>query len=329
MTALRIAAGIVGLAILATVASAVILATGGYGWDTNAPMTIALAAAVAVGSPVARQFFVTGDRGLGWLIVLALVCGEAYGFVATASWHMTHLDALQAPAREALAKHNEAQARVDALARDDRVQRAEHDAKAAREDATTKSIAPGCGTSCKATLAKAVDDATAAISEARSSLELEQRQARAALDKAPLPGQIDPLAAALGVPVWEKGLTEAGLRSVALTILAACLLTYACHPRSSPQPTPTASKPKPIANNAKPVGSVSKWMLVATEAQATAKAEWGAMLAAYRQWCKANGFDPVTASKFADSLNVICEQTGIETKAAGKRIYCLGLTLAS
>jgi hypothetical protein len=50
--ALRVLATIASLGILAAVAHTTIGATGGYGWDTNAPLTIALAVGVAIGAPV-------------------------------------------------------------------------------------------------------------------------------------------------------------------------------------------------------------------------------------------------------------------------------------
>jgi hypothetical protein len=109
------------------------------------------------------------------------------------------------------------------------VERAEHALAVAQTDARAKSTAPDCGKGCIATLAKTVDDATAAVGEARNSLQLELRQARAALANAPLPGSASPLADRLGAPPWILDLIFAGLRSFACTVLAARLLAFAAH----------------------------------------------------------------------------------------------------
>ena len=229
-----------GVGILAAVAHVTIMATGGYGWDTNAPLTIALACGVAIGAPVAGA----SARGIAWLVALAVIAGELYGFQATASWHVAHIDAQAAPIHEQEAKRSEAKAWSARLERDDRVERAERALKDARADANARSTAKDCNKGCIATLAKTVDDATASVAEARQSLQLEQRQARAALDNAPFPPSANALADRLGMPAWELDLIGAGLRSFACTALAFGLLFFAAHGRRGHQAI-AASPPKP------------------------------------------------------------------------------------
>jgi hypothetical protein len=87
MILLRTLAAVAGVGILAAVAHVTIAVTGGYGWNTNAPLTIALAVGVALGTPVASLSRPT----LAVLLCLSLLAGEAYGFLATASWHVANI----------------------------------------------------------------------------------------------------------------------------------------------------------------------------------------------------------------------------------------------
>ena len=135
-----------------------------------------------IGAPVAGA----SPRAIAWLVALAVIAGELYGFQATASWHVAHIEEQAAPIHELEAKRAEAKAWVARLENDDRVERAERALKEARADANARSTAKDCNKGCIATLAKTVDDATADVERARQSLELEQRQARAALANAPL-----------------------------------------------------------------------------------------------------------------------------------------------
>lgn len=201
MIALRVLAAVAGLGILAAVAHVTIDATGGYGWDTNAPLTIALAVGVALGAPIMSLC----RPVLAVALFLALLAGELYGFGATASWHVANLEAHAAPIHDAEAKHKAAIDRVARLERDNRGERAEHALGNAQADARAKSTAPDCGKGCIATLAKTVDGATAAIGEARESLQLELRQARGALGDAPLPGSASPAGRPLRRPALDTG----------------------------------------------------------------------------------------------------------------------------
>ena len=60
---------------------------------------------MVVGAPIAA----VSSRGLAAFLVLALVAGELYGFLATANWHVAHIEERAAPIHDAEAKRKAAQ----------------------------------------------------------------------------------------------------------------------------------------------------------------------------------------------------------------------------
>ena len=181
MIALRGLAIIVGLGAIAAVTYGTVQATGGIGANT-APLYIALGALQAA---IALSFGVIQSRVVAGLAILVLVACEAATFIGTADLQLAGIETRAAPIHEAEAKRKAAEDWVARLERDDRVERAERALHDADADARAKSTAPDCGKGCIATLAKTVDSATAAVAAGRESLQLEQRQARAALANAP------------------------------------------------------------------------------------------------------------------------------------------------
>jgi hypothetical protein len=186
---------IVGLGAIAAVTYGTVEATGGIGTNT-APLYIALGALQAV---IALSFAVIHSRIVAALAILVLVACEAATFIGTADLQLAGIEMRNAPVHEAQAKRKAAEDWVGRLEHDDRVERAERTLEDGRGDARAKSTAKDCGQNCRAILSKTVDDATAAVAEAQSSLQLERRQARAALASAPIPASASPLADRLGV----------------------------------------------------------------------------------------------------------------------------------
>lgn len=340
MTVLRGIAALAGLGILAAVAHVTIMATGGYA-DTNAPITIALAVGVAIGAPVAG----VGSRGLAVFLIAALIAGELYGFLATANWHVAHLEAQAAPVHELEARRKAAQGWVTRLEHDDRVERAEQAAKAARADANTSSRDKGCGPSCRATLAKTVDAAEAAVTEAQSSLQLEQRQARAELEHSPLPPSPSPLADRLGLPAWELDLIGAGLRSFACTVLAGALLAFAAHGRQrrhelAPNPSSSPSIVRPVSSiagvamveDARPLATatdVARFMLACLPRARGSEAEMHTAYARFCRWCDEQELRPLDKPGFAVAIKEWCERGKISVRRDGGKVYCVDVKLAS
>ena len=159
MLLIRGIAIVVGLGAIAAVTHGTIMATGGYGLDTNAPMLIALALVQAVLAMTIGDCFAKRRRALASLAILVLVgLRDLQLHRDSQPPARQHRDARRAHPR-AEAKRKAAEAFVARLERDDRVERAEQAAKVARADANARSTDKGCGPSCRATLAKTVDDA--------------------------------------------------------------------------------------------------------------------------------------------------------------------------
>jgi hypothetical protein len=78
--AVRVLAGIVGLAILSLIVHAGIMASGGYA-TPGAPPMMALGAGLAVGAPTVGVAWWEGRRALGVCLIIALVAGEAWALL--------------------------------------------------------------------------------------------------------------------------------------------------------------------------------------------------------------------------------------------------------
>ena len=225
---LRGLAIIIGLGAIAAVTHGTVLATGGYGWNTPASFYIALGCVQAGLAMALGAGMVRGILPKLAAVVLLVMC-EAANFLATVDLQLTAAEDAAAPIHDAAAKRASAEAWVTRLDRDDRVRRAEATAAKVQSDAMAKSAEKGCAANCRAVLEAQVREVTTAVEEARQSLQLEQRQARTALDKAPLPPSATPLADKTGWQAWMIDLLKVGFRGFAVSIGAAILLAAGTH----------------------------------------------------------------------------------------------------
>jgi hypothetical protein len=334
---IRALCALAGAAVLAAVAHVTIMSTGGYG-DTNAVITLALVGAVIVGSYVIGR----SSGVIAVCVVVALLCAEAFGFFATAKWHMTHSQQEGAPVREAMDRYRDAREWVERLRSDDRVTRAEQALREARTDAAKQSTAKDCLKGCIATLAQTVADASAAVANARASLQLEQTQARQALKDSPRPGAENALADRLGVEAWELDLIMAGLRSFACTVMAGALLAFAAHEKRKTMvenlhhSAPAALNPPQPPKLASTAPKLIPMRSARVEAEAFAKAKLrpgsgslplGQIRAAYLAWCaeQTPALEPLPDAQIAKALNSMFESVGLFRQ--GDAI--VGLQLAS
>lgn len=240
----RILAGLVGLAILAFVVHAAIMASGGYGTPA-APLMIALGAGLAAGALAVGVAWEEGHRALGVGLVVTLLAGEAWALVQTAERTITHRDQQQAPLRAAVDTRARAAERVktaeEALAAiGDTPRLASAQAAKAAADAAVvaKAAEKGCVTNCAKLLQSQAEAAAAEVAAARAEItgkravaEGRLEQARANLAALPLPPSATPLADRLGIQPWKLDLGVAALASVAANGLAALLLAFAAHGR--------------------------------------------------------------------------------------------------
>ena len=252
MTALRGTAFAVGLALLVATAHATISATGGYG-TAHSYVTLAIAAgvcisALAIGSAWSERPFLAG-----WLVV-AILAGEAFGFLSTAERLVAGREADQVPLRAAADAHAKASRRVaEAIAASERPSTSPRltaalAAKAAADQAATdKSTERGCRDNCRQLLQARADAAEREVVAARDAIATTQAASRAELDasRAALaalkaPASATPLADRVGVAAWALDLLSAALGSVAANGLACGLISFAGH-RSRKRDTLAAS----------------------------------------------------------------------------------------
>jgi len=103
----------VGILILAAVAHVTIQSTGGYG-SAHSWVTIGVAAGVAAGSVFSGMAWTDERHTLAILLVLAIIAGEAYGFIATAERLIVAREAAQAPLRQLAVDRARAKGALDA-----------------------------------------------------------------------------------------------------------------------------------------------------------------------------------------------------------------------
>jgi hypothetical protein len=93
---IRTLAIICGLLILAAVAHATTVATGGY-WTPQSYVTIAVAAGVGMAGILSGMAWSAGQHTLAVWLVVVIAAGEAFGFISTAERLIVSREAAQAP----------------------------------------------------------------------------------------------------------------------------------------------------------------------------------------------------------------------------------------
>ena len=258
---------------------------------------------------------------LAFALFLALLAGEAYGFLATASWYVANIEAQAAPIHDAEGRHAAAKARLDAAVHSDAVQRAIDVQTAHSSEAMARSAEKTCNAVCKATIADTARTDQAGVNAARESMRREIDSARAALANAPLPSSASPLADRLGVQPWELDLLGAGLRSFACTVLAGGLLAFAAHPRNEP--------PMPKADDVSAPKKVARFMVDRLEAAPRSRVESADLYSAFCEWCEVNDVRALPAPQVADALVPVLNEVGIRRKMAGGDVFLCDVRLAS
>jgi hypothetical protein len=336
MLFIRGVAIIVGLSAIAAVTYGTIEATGGISTNT-APLYIALGGLQVV---IAMLFTHLQSRLAKMVGLLVLLACEAATFIGTADLQLMGIETRAAPVHEAAAKRKAAEDWITRLDGDDRVQRAERALRDAQTDARAKSTAKDCAKGCIATLARTVDDATAAVEQARQSLQLEQRQARAALEHAPLPPQASPLAARLGIEPGTLDLFFVGFRGFAVAAGAAIVLAFGAHSRRRPAETVLVevehrAPPKPTADKKRLSVETVRRPTARSEADRFAKAMFQPapqgrvpvrdIRAAYHSWCVSSRSKPLPDKEIGAALNELFSSVGLLLDGKGADAAIVGI----
>ena len=232
---------IAGGLLLAATAHATVISVGGYG-SAHSFITIAIAGGVALAAILVGSRWVSKRLAL-WL-VLAVICGELFGLIATAERIVVGREETQAPLHQAQLAHAAAASRVaEATAAVSRVPttskrlEAATTAKVAADRAVLeKSDGKACKENCRKLLEKAADDARDEVDAARAELADKAEAARGELQKATAalagmraPASATPFADRLSVSGWAVDLLQAALGALGANGLAFGLLAFAGH----------------------------------------------------------------------------------------------------
>lgn len=329
----RFGAGLVGLAIIGCIAHAAVAAGGGHGAH-GAPLLMALACGLAVGSVAVGVAW----RERRWLIAIligaGLVAGEGYALLLTSERTLEAREQKQAPIRAALAAGSKALERVAAAERaldnastSPRLERALAAKATADVAVVAKAAERDCAVNCRALLEQQVAAAAAEVAAARADLsvlrgaaEAEFEAAWARLAALPAPASASPLADRLGIDGWQVDLAAAVLASLAANGLGAFLLAFAAHGRSSR----SSDSFEPAARRS-----------AAAEADAFAREVFrpqpGGRIAiadikdAYQAWCRGRGLDPLPNQEFGRELAALFASVGLYRVGVGAAAEIPGL----
>lgn len=360
---LRAVAVLIALGLLAASAHALIVhLPDGYA-SPHAIVTIALAAGIAVGALAIGAAWEQRRRALAFVIGIALLCGEAFGLVATAERIIAQRDGAQTTItaahaqREALRRRLEDAEKAHASASTSPRLEAATAAKAAADNATlAKAAERGCAANCRALLEQQVISAGAELAAAR--IESEQRRtdaaaavkaARTALEVAHVPPSATPLADRIGLAGWQLDLIAATLGSLAVNGLAAALLVFAGHGKHAPRPMPAstavatrfelhASEIEPartIAARATPAKMqpvnvtehAAKFGVDCLEPLPHAHASLEAIKARYLDWCESIGVEPLPDAQIGKALADLFAGAGLHAEDWRGRVVIVGIAV--
>jgi hypothetical protein len=337
----------VGLTLLAATAHVTIMATGGY-LHAHAVLTLAIAAGVGSGALAIGSAWASDRKALAVWLVIAILAGEAYGFVSTAERLVVARESAQAPLRaagdavtKAVTRVSNAEAAVTkAPETSPRLERALKAKATADETALTKAAERGCRDNCRALLQAQVDQAGQEVAAARADIEKVARAATDELEAARTafaglrpPASATPLADRLGIPPWVLDLLSSALGSMAANGLAAGLLCFAAHGRayvSEPQ-GPQLSKPSQevTVEAATVVPDDRHARRFALQCIQAGDGEGAANVAdirrAYLGWCASMDVAPMADADLATWLGDTFNRAGIPLEKRDGAIWAIGI----
>ena len=205
---IKILATLAGLGLLGATAHVTVAASGGYASE-HAPVVIAVAIGVAVGSVCIGKALSERRYVLAITMLACTLAGEAYSLVSTAERIVSGREALQAPVT-AIGAEREAGLKRLAIV--------EAAKKAADDALLAKASDKGCVKNCRALLEGAVAAAKVDVDDARRSIAV-----------MPVSRSATPLADRIGLPGWALDLIQAALVSIGANGLGACLLAFGTH----------------------------------------------------------------------------------------------------
>ncbi len=333
-----------GLGLLGAAAHVNIQYMGGYD-SPQAIMLIAAVVGLGGGAVYVSRAGAQGRRAIGAMMLVALICGEAFALLSTAERVIAARDRQQEPLRiaaetraKATERIEEAEAARAGITDNPRLERALAAHNAARAAVISESSKRTCSRTCIAALEQQAAEAAAEVKAARAESEMamaeaerEVSEARATLAALPAVRRADSLAAILGWPVWAVDLTAAALASISVNILGALFIAFGAHePRSriltigaqpsgisepEPEPALSADRHAPLF-----MAERLKW----SRDRHTPVAEIGE---AYRTWARAKGIEALLPIEIGPRLSALFGDAGVPvTDIDGTRV-AVGIAL--
>ena len=188
---IRAFAIICGLLILAAVAHATIIATGGY-WTPQSYLTLAIAGGVGLGGILSGMAWSARRRALAVWLVVVIAAGEAFGLLSTAERLIVSREVAQAPLRQVEQRSRQGHSarrssrrHIGRSAQDVATPRGRARRKSGADQAAIdKSAERGCRENCRALLQAQVDAAATEIEQARADLARGREKAEGVLTAA-------------------------------------------------------------------------------------------------------------------------------------------------
>ena len=295
---LRSLAILTGCLIVAATTHVAIMAAGGYG-SQLAPLQIAVALGLCVGSACIGLAWGERRWALSWAMVAALLAGEGYALLTTAERTIAARDGAMAPIRAAEAALAKATGRVEA---------AEAAKRRADDAAITEAAKPGCRRECRILLEGAKADA-----------QRERANSRAALAGLAPVRSASPLADRLGIASWALDLIAAALASIAANGLGAALIALGAHrPAREDEHAATTLAPttqlahQPAALPAPTPRDHAARFGLDVLAPGDTSVPIVKLHAAYLDWCRSRHVAPFAPREIAAALSALFEKSGLE-----------------
>lgn len=204
-----------------------------------------LVGAMAVGTAMGAVVLARSSFWVGTLMLLAVLCGESYGMLATAERIIVAREATQRPARQVMEARREAASRLqaaEAALRDAPVSserlRVATVAKAKADEAViAKSAEKSCAVNCRellvgaaATAEREVDAARRELGDRREQLQKDVERLRGELAAIKVPSVSGTaLADRIGIAPWQLDVVMAGLLTLGSNVLAGVLIAWGAH----------------------------------------------------------------------------------------------------
>jgi hypothetical protein len=328
---------VAGAAVLLATAHVTISYAGGYG-TPHAVLTLAIAGGVIVAALVIGAAWSAKRRPLAAWLLVAIVAGEAFGFLATGERLVAQRDATQAPLRTAqeafdkaadrVAKAESARAAIPATT--PRLEAAVAAKKNADAAVVQRAAERNCLANCRALLQSQVDAASHEVDAARTELanqvrttDTELTTARTNLAGMKPPASATPLADRVGLPAWLIDVIAAALGAVASNGLGVGLIAFAAHARPTTHARSMGSPAVPDAEHA------AHFALETLKPAPDEAADLLAVFRAYVSWCSAREVRPLSEAKFGAALATVFDRAGVPVVEREGHILAMGVGIAS